>query len=86
MFFIHGLQLRYWLSVTRKELDCALNAAYEASDGAQIAKLYGAAGDASASTDEACFYWVQAYVFALEAGILEAASYRAKLIQHGREA
>ena len=81
-----GRRIRYCAIVTRDELDRALIAAYGAGDGAEIARLYGAAGDASGSVDEACFFWVQAYVFALEAGLSEAQDYRKKLMAHGREA
>lgn len=72
--------------VTRDALDQALLAAYRSGDGAEIARLYGAAGDAAADVDEACFFWTHAYVFALEAGIPEAEQYRASLKKEGREA
>ncbi len=71
--------------MTRDELNAALMAAYEIEDKSTIARLYGAAGDASDTVDEACFFWVQAYVFALDAGIEEAETYRANLARHGRE-
>ena len=72
--------------MTRAELDAALLAAFAAGDGARIARLYGAAGDGAPDVDEACFFWTQAYVFALEAGIAEAEDYRMKLKAEGREA
>ena len=86
MSFMPGRRIRYCDTVTRDELDAALMAAYAATDGAEIARLYGAAGEAADSIDEACFFWVNAYVFALEAGIPEAEAYRASLRAHGREA
>lgn len=71
--------------VTRDALDAALIAAHGAGDGAEIARLYGQAGDAAADMDAACFFWTHAYVFALEAGIPEAEIYRARLKAQGRE-
>lgn len=70
----------------REDLDAALLRAFEAGDGAAVARLYGRAGDKCSSIDEACFFWTNAYVFALEAGIPEAAEFRAKLVAEGREA
>ncbi len=72
--------------MTREELDAELMVAFEAGDGAAIARLYGRAGDASADVDEACFFWTHAYVFALEAGLPEAETYREALRAEGREA
>lgn len=72
--------------MTRADLNDAILAAFAAGDGAVIARLYGAAGDAAPNVDEACFYWTQAYVFALEAGLKEAETYRAALAAEGREA
>ncbi len=60
-------------------------AAFDRQDGAAVARLYGAAGDASSDIDEACFLWTHAFVFALEAGLAEAEIYRAKLVAEGRE-
>jgi len=85
MCFMPGPRPKSSAIVTRDELDRALIAAFGASDGAEIARLYGAAALTAPSVDEACFFWVQAYVFALEAGIPEAETYRAKLRAHGRE-
>ena len=85
MFFTNGPQSKSSNTVTRDELDAALLAAYQAEDNRLIARLYGEAGDASGDVDEACFFWTQAYVFALEAGMQEAACYRKKLKAHGRE-
>jgi len=69
----------------REELDAALLKAFKAEDGAEVARIYGRAGDACDDVDEACFFWTNAYVFALEAGIPEAAEFRAKLVAEGRE-
>ncbi len=74
--------------MTRDELDEALLAAHEARNGAAISTLYGKAGDqaeAQGQIDEACFFWVQAYVFALEAGLPSAQEFGAKLKRYGRE-
>lgn len=75
--------------MTRNELDQALAQAHENGDLSVISMLYHEAGDGferEGHIDEACFYWTQAYVFALEAGADEAGSLRAKLRQFGREA
>jgi len=85
MFSMNGRPIKSLNTVTRDELDAALIAAYTDQDNIEIARLYGAAGDASVSVDEACFFWTQAYVFALEAGIDKAQDYRAKLVKHKRE-
>ena len=66
-------------------LDTALVAAHAARDGAEIARLYHQAGDQSADLDAACFFWTNAYVFALEAGIADAELIRSKLVANGRE-
>lgn len=71
--------------VNRNTLDAALMAAHETGDGAELARLYGKAGDAAGDVDEACFFWTHAYVFALEVGMSEASVYREKLAQYGRE-
>ena len=52
-------------------LDAELLAAHAAHDGPRLSQLYGKAGearDAEGLTDAACFFWTQAYIFALEAG------------------
>ena len=74
--------------MTRDELDAALIAAHKAGNGSEIARLYQIAGDAAEQTgaiEEACFFWVHAYVFALEAGIDMAQDARAQLVRYGRE-
>lgn len=72
--------------MTRDALNAALLAAHARDDREEIARLYGAAGDQADTVDEACFFWTQAYVFALEAGMAEAERYRTALVAQGREA
>jgi len=67
-------------------LDSALISAHEAGDGQALARLYAEAGDASGALDEQCFFWTQAYVFALEAGLPLADELRQRLIREGRDA
>lgn len=86
MFFMNGQRRTYKNIVMRDELNSALLKAHDVGDVVEIARLYGSAGDMAEGVDEACFFWVQAYVFALEAGIPEADKYRANLRKFGREA
>lgn len=68
-------------------LDAALLEAHVAGDGRRLASLYGEAADrfdAAGDTDAACFYWTQALIFSLEAGLGEAGRYADKLRSHGR--
>jgi len=70
-----------------ERLDAAVLAAHEAGDGARLARLYGEAADgfaAGGDADTACFFYTQAYVFALELGAPEAARYAAILKENGR--
>ncbi len=70
-------------------LEAELVAARAAGDGASIAQIYGEAADraeAQGRVEEACFLWVNAYVFALEAGSAAARKFHARLVAHGREA
>lgn len=72
---------------TLDRLNSAVIAAHEAGDGMRLARLYGEAADAiSANGDiaSACFFYTQAYVFALEHGSPEAGRYAAILRRHGR--
>ena len=88
MCFTIGPLSRLKDTVTRDELDAALRLAQQKADGTRVSELYGAAADLSEKegrTDEACFFWVQAYVFALEAGLTSADHFHAKLKQYGRE-
>ena len=68
-------------------LDTALQDAHVAGDGPRLAALYGDAADgfnAVGDIDAACFYWTQALIFALEAGLDEAGHYAEQLRRHGR--
>ena len=69
-------------------LDAALLAAHAAGDKVSLAALYTAAADgceAAGETDAACFFLVQAYVFALDVGAPEAAALHVRLKARGRE-
>jgi hypothetical protein len=68
-------------------LDGAVIAAHEAGDGMRLARLYGEAADRFAEDGDiaaACFFYTQAYIFALEQGAPEAERYAAVLRRHGR--
>ena len=70
------------------DLDERLISAHERGDTDALVELYVQAGDAAEAAgdiDRACFYYVHAYVFALEAGHADAALIRARLRRHGRE-
>lgn len=71
--------------MTRDELDAALLAAHAAGDRRALVELYTKAADTAASAEAAGFYLTHAYVFALEAGLPEAAALRARLKAEGRE-
>ena len=74
--------------VRDEALDAAMLRAHEAGDSVEIGMLYGRAGDAAERADDidqACFFWVQAMVFLLEAGSAQADRYRLKLVRNGRE-
>lgn len=69
------------------DLDTALLAAHAAQDGPRLAQLYGEAADlliAAGDADAACFFWTQAYVFALEAGAQEADRFGGLLRERAR--
>ena len=71
----------------RTSLDTALIAAHDAGDAARLARLYAeAAGDFASlgDIDAACFFDTHAYVFALEAGLPEAAEIANRLKTRGR--
>ncbi len=73
----------------KNALDASIIAAHDKGDGARIAELYGQAAEqaeADGHIDEACFFWVNAYVFALEAGLEDAELIRSHLVRYGREA
>ena len=68
-------------------LDAAVIAAHAAGDGARLARLYGQAADAfagSGDVDTACFFYTQAYIYALEQGAPEAERYAALLKGNAR--
>lgn len=69
-------------------LDEALLAAHVAGDNETLVRLYRQAGEAALAEDEVqgCFYLTHAYVFALEAGMIEAEELRVILAARGREA
>ena len=74
--------------MNRDALDAALLEAHDAGAAADIAALYAEAGHLSASsgnTDEACFFWTQGYIWALDAGLPLAAELKALLAAEGRE-
>ena len=64
-------------------------AGHAAGDGHLLAQLYAEAGQLAAANgevDKACYFFTQAYVFALEAGENAVAEkLQAILRQHGRE-
>lgn len=69
------------------QIDTALLDAHAAGDGRRLACLYGEAARAyyaGGDADAACFYWTQAFVFALEAGMPDAAHYADRLRDMGR--
>ena len=69
-------------------LDADLLRAHREGDVPAIVAAYMAIGDACERRDEvdaACFYLTQAYVWALEAGLPEAAALHARLKARGRE-
>ncbi len=89
MCSMRGRPIRYLQRVRKEALDRAVLRAHERGDGAELARLYADAGDLaemSGRIDEACFFWVQSYVFALEAGLPIAEQVRGKLKRFGREA
>jgi hypothetical protein len=65
-----------------------LLAAHERGDTGALVAIYRQAGEAAegeGDTDRACFFYVHAYVFALEAGHPDAEWIRERLRRHGRE-
>jgi hypothetical protein len=70
--------------MARDDLDARLLAAHAAGDRAALAGLYGEAA-AMNSGAPAAFFLVQAYVFALDAGLAMAADLHAALKAEGRE-
>lgn len=69
----------------RQDLDAEMIAAHTAHDLKALVGLYTQAADQSNDMDAACFYLTHAYIFALDAGVSEAAALHARLKRHGRE-
>jgi L-alanine-DL-glutamate epimerase-like enolase superfamily enzyme len=68
-------------------LETAILDAHGRHDGAALAELYGEAAsrhEALGNTDAACFFYTQAFVFALEAGSPSAEDHAAILRRHRR--
>lgn len=72
-----------------EDLDRAILEAHGERDHVRLATLYRQAAlhaEARGDVDQACFFFVQAYVYALETGEDELArDVRQKLVAHGRE-
>ncbi len=69
-----------------KDLEARLLAAHEHGQGPELARLYAqAAAHYGSDPERAAFYLTHAYVFALEAGMPEAAAYHQQLKSQGRE-
>ena len=68
-------------------LDNALLAAHAAGDKAVLAALYREAADrhVGGGEDHVGFFLTQAYIFALDAGLAEAADLHRRLVTLGRE-
>lgn len=74
-----------WLD---SDLDRKLLDAHDRGDGDALTVLYRQAAELAeqaGDVDRACFFYVHAYVFALEAGHGEAEAIRARLRHYGRE-
>ena len=67
------------------DLDARLIAAHNAKDGPLLAALYTEAARGVTDADMQCFFLTHAYVYALEAGLSDAATIKAQLIAAGRE-
>ena len=76
------------MNADREALNQSLLDAYDQGDSKGLVSIYTKAADqseASGDVDEACFFLTQAYVFALESGLPEAADLNQRLARHGRE-
>ena len=74
--------------MSREALDKQILAAHAQGDEELLAALYWDAARATAAegnTDEACFFAVHSYAFALSAGSKEAPALRSFLKSRGRE-
>lgn len=70
--------------MSKSALDAALLEAHRAADKPAIARAYARAAEAMGQ-DAAAFYLTHAYVYALDAGMPEAETYRQALIAAGAE-
>lgn len=77
----HGKRI---VSAPKSALDAALLAAHAAGDKKRIAQIYAKAADDMGAAS-AAFYLTHAYVFALDAGLPEAETYRRALVELGAE-
>lgn len=68
-----------------KTLNARLLAAHDTQDTSLLSMLYTQAAATSAEPDAAGFYLTQAYIFALEAGLPEAADLHKQLVAMGRD-
>lgn len=71
----------------RASADAALIAAHARGDAEQLARLYHKAANSleqSGDADAACFFFTQAYVFSLAAGLTEADQLETILRDRGR--
>ena len=68
------------------DLETRLLAAHAAGDRVALARLYSEAANEALDPEAAGFFLTQAYVFALEAGLSDAAALHARLKDAGREA
>ena len=71
--------------MTPDALNAQMLAAHAQGDIPALIRLYTLAADQANDLSAACFYLTHAYVFALEAGAVEAANLHARLKAHGRE-
>ena len=71
----------------RQALDADIVAAHGAGDPVRLARLYRKAADAldrQGEGEAACFFYTQAYVFALDGGLEDAADLATMLRARGR--
>jgi len=71
-----------------EQLHTQLLAAHGRGERPEMLRLYARAGDlahADGQISPACFFWTQAYIFALELGDNRAEILRDRLREHGRE-
>ncbi|MBF9036483.1 hypothetical protein HKCCE2091_19770 [Rhodobacterales bacterium HKCCE2091] len=71
--------------MTRAALDADLLAAHAAGDRARLALLYTTAADTAPTPAERAFFLTQAWVFSLDAGLVEADTLRSRLVALGAD-